>query len=404
MMRIGSSAGKWRETTLGEIGEYFNGRGFKKSEWSDRGRMIIRIQDLTGTGDSPNYFSGPCDERQVVRDGDLLISWAATLDAFVWTGPEAVLNQHIFKVMSRVDRRFHYHLVKFVLEDIRSRAHGSGMVHVTKKEFALTRVLVPVEVDDQRAIADALEQQLTRLDAAEAVLKVAAKRLGNYRRRALRAELHANGNQPPAEWQSVRLSEVAKVQSGQTPKAVRHALTATGEIPWVQVADMNLPGNESEIRVARSWLSRRDAVALGVKVFPPGTIVFPKRGGAIATNKKRVLAVDCACDLNVMAITPSRRWARFLWLWFQQLDLRNLDNGSNVPQINHGDVAPLILSLPPLDALQGVEERLDRLLASVELLEARIAANTQMIEPLRRSLYASMFRDSSGGDVSKLTA
>ena len=64
----------WNETTLGEIGEYINGRGFKKSEWADKGLPIIRIQDLTGTGKEQNYYNGILDEKHIVEPGDLLIS------------------------------------------------------------------------------------------------------------------------------------------------------------------------------------------------------------------------------------------------------------------------------------------------------------------------------------------
>lgn len=184
----------WRQTTLGEIGEYLNGRGFKKSEWSNRGRMIIRIQDLTGSGKDPNYFAGDCDEKHVVRDGDLLISWAATLDAFLWSGPEAVLNQHIFKVNSRIDRRFHYYITKFVLEDIRRRAHGSGMVHITKREFEQTVVAVPLSVEEQRTVADAIEQQLTRLEAATADLTRARRRVERHRQAVFEAAVWGEGD------------------------------------------------------------------------------------------------------------------------------------------------------------------------------------------------------------------
>jgi type I restriction enzyme, S subunit len=62
----------WTATTLGKIGAYLNGRGFKKSEWRDSGRPIIRIQNLTGSGTSFNYFDGEADERHVARDGELL--------------------------------------------------------------------------------------------------------------------------------------------------------------------------------------------------------------------------------------------------------------------------------------------------------------------------------------------
>lgn len=132
-MHVGD--GRWRETTLGEIGEYLNGRGFKKSEWSDHGRMIIRIQDLTGSRTTPNYFDGHAEERHVVHAGDLLISWAATLGAFVWDGPEAVLNQHIFKVRTRINSRLHYYAARSAIDELYRHSHGTGMVHVTKKVF-----------------------------------------------------------------------------------------------------------------------------------------------------------------------------------------------------------------------------------------------------------------------------
>lgn len=114
----------WRETNLGSLGKYHNGRGFKKSEWRDQGRPIIRIQNLTGSSDSFNYYQGDADERHVARQGDLLMSWAATLGAYIWTGPESVVNQHIFKVESNIDRKFHKYLLDFKLEELRRQAHA----------------------------------------------------------------------------------------------------------------------------------------------------------------------------------------------------------------------------------------------------------------------------------------
>lgn len=137
----------WRGTTLGSLGRYQNGRAFKTHEWSARGRPIIRIQDLTGSNRNPNHYEGEVEERYAVRPGDLLISWSATLGAYIWDGPEAVLNQHIFKVESNIDKRFHYHLVRACIADLERNAHGSGMVHVTKGSS--TRRQLPCRMTSQ---------------------------------------------------------------------------------------------------------------------------------------------------------------------------------------------------------------------------------------------------------------
>ena len=105
--RVLTSAGElpadWIVQPLGELMRLLNGRAFRPDEWSDTGAPIIRIQNLNDPDSDFNFFSGVVDERNVVRPGDLLFAWSGTtgssFGARVWTGPEGVLNQHIFKVL-----------------------------------------------------------------------------------------------------------------------------------------------------------------------------------------------------------------------------------------------------------------------------------------------------------------
>lgn len=178
----------WEATTIGALGRYWNGRAFKKSEWqpAGRGRQIVRIQDLTGSSHKPNYFDGEADHQHVARRGDVLVSWAATLGVFEWPGPEVVINQHIFKVESFIDRRFHRYLIESILSDLRRRSHGTGMVHVTRKVFDDTPVAVPPTAEQARIVA-AIEEQFSRLDAAKRCLRSARQRLHNLRPRVIDA-------------------------------------------------------------------------------------------------------------------------------------------------------------------------------------------------------------------------
>jgi type I restriction enzyme S subunit len=174
----------WQRTTLGDLGRYLNGRAFKRAEWRDEGRPIVRIQNLTGSSDTFNYFQGEADDRHVVRHGDLLVSWAATLGAYLWDGPEAVLNQHIFKVESRIDERFHKYLLDHKLDELKQHTHGSGMVHITRRAFDSLPVHVP-DSGEQRRIVELLEDHLSRLDAADAYLEASRQRLRSMERAAL---------------------------------------------------------------------------------------------------------------------------------------------------------------------------------------------------------------------------
>ena len=72
--------------------------------------------------------------------------------------------------------------------------------------------------------------------------------------------------------------------------------------------------------------------------------MFSKARRIDLTNKKRRLGVDGAIDLNVMAYVPSKGLTEYAWVYFQNLDLRKIFDGSNVPQINYGDVAALAIA------------------------------------------------------------
>jgi type I restriction enzyme S subunit len=145
----------WRWATLGEVGDYLNGRAFKPDEWGSAGLPIIRIQNLTSESTPFNYFAGATEERHRVEDGDLLVSWSASLDAYIWQRGPALLNQHIFKVREKpglVTRDYLYYAVRYAMGSIRERVHGATMQHVTKPEFELTTIPLPPLAEHRRRL------------------------------------------------------------------------------------------------------------------------------------------------------------------------------------------------------------------------------------------------------------
>ncbi len=89
----------WEYKRLGDVATYVNGYAFKPSDWLDSGYPIIRIQNLNNSDAEYNYTNGSVPSKYFVSKGDLLISWSASLGAYIWQGNKAVLNQHIFKVV-----------------------------------------------------------------------------------------------------------------------------------------------------------------------------------------------------------------------------------------------------------------------------------------------------------------
>lgn len=164
---IGDIPTNWRRSKLKYLGEYINGYAFKPADWSSKGHQIIRIQDLTGSNSGePNYFDGILDEKYHVVNGDILVSWAATLDAFVWKKEDGWLNQHIFKAVpnEKIVKGYFLWLLKVAMDNMNNDdKHGIVMQHVTIGLF--NNYVVPLApYTEQQAIADYLDKTCSKID------------------------------------------------------------------------------------------------------------------------------------------------------------------------------------------------------------------------------------------------
>lgn len=178
---------KYQTKTLGTVAEYINGRAFKPSEWENNGLPIIRIQNLTNPNAPFNYSSSEHEKKFLIKNGDLLFAWSASLGAHIWNGSDAWLNQHIFKVIPKndVDKKFLYYYLSKVVSDLYSKAHGTGMVHITKKPFMNTPIPIP-DIMSQRIIVKHIEESLSQLDSAVETLNKTKQQLEIYRQAVLK--------------------------------------------------------------------------------------------------------------------------------------------------------------------------------------------------------------------------
>lgn len=194
-------------------------------------------------------------------------------------------------------------------------------------------------------------------------------------------------NPLPKGWQWVRLSSVFVTSSGNTFDATLEK--ETGAFAYVKVGDMNLPGNELFITTSSRFIDPDKKMSRAL--IPTGSIIFPKRGGAIATNKKRIVCNPIFVDLNTMAITPIQGVViDYAYLWLLTIDLATLNTGTSVPQINHQDIDPLPFPLPPQPEQHRIVAKVDQLMGLCDTLEERITAATRVQTELLNAVMAQV--------------
>ena len=218
---------------------------------------------------------------------------------------------------------------------------GGSLTRAQPKQVAKYPVPIPSR-DEQDCIADILARVDYLMHKYQQQI-ISIEQLVKSRFIELFGDQTAN----PYAWQQTSIGACCTLKSGTSLPADKE--NEGGAIPYVKVGDMNYSGNEQYITTSSRFVSEQTA---GTGVFPVGTVVFPKRGGAIGTNKKRLTRLPICADLNVMGVTAGRRLTpQYLMAYFNTVDLGTLNNGSSVPQINNKDIAPLLICIPPM-ALQ----------------------------------------------------
>lgn len=190
-------------------------------------------------------------------------------------------------------------------------------------------------------------------------------------------------------WEEKRLGEVCDLKSGTTiPKKFEEI---SGPILYVKVGDMNLPDNEICINTSSRFVDIENVKQN--QIIPKGSVIFPKRGGAIFTNKRRKITKLTIVDLNTMALVPSKLInSDLLYYWFLRIDLTDLNNGSSIPQINNYSFDNIYISYPKsLPEQRSIVSKLDALSAETKKLEALYRQKLADLEELKKSVLQKAF-------------
>ena len=156
----------WAVLKVGNVAEYINGRAFKPEEWEQTGLPIIRIQNLNDPNAYYNRTKNEYEEKYLIKKGDLLFAWAASLGTYIWKGEDAWLNQHIFKVIPYpfMDKKYLYYAFHAMITEFYRKSHGSGMIHITRKQFEEITLWLP-PLTEQYRIVQYLQQVFEKLDS-----------------------------------------------------------------------------------------------------------------------------------------------------------------------------------------------------------------------------------------------
>lgn len=271
---------------LGDIATYINGYPFKPEDRGECGLPIIRIQDLTGNTYDLGYYDGKYPERIEINNGDILISWSASLGVYVWNRGKALLNQHIFKVVFdkvEINKRYFVYAVQFKLKEMEAKTHGATMKHIVKKDFDSTLIPYP-SLKEQSRIAEIIDSIAKSINMRQKQLQKLDELV-----KARFVELFGAYPHNPMGWKTGTIRDVVTdvrygssrpaVDGGKYPYLRMNNITYGGELDLSDVKRIDVPENELEKCTVRR-----------------GDVLFNR------TNSKELVGKTCVYDRDEMMV------------------------------------------------------------------------------------------------------
>ena len=140
----------WERIPLSKTGEFLNGYAFKPKDLLTKGLPIIKIKEMKSgiVKDTPRNDAKDIDDKYLVRRGDILFSWSATLEVIQWRYEKGLLNQHLFKVTPKANfsKSLLFLILKNSLKIFDNLTTGATMKHIRRTELDFVKVIVPNKV------------------------------------------------------------------------------------------------------------------------------------------------------------------------------------------------------------------------------------------------------------------
>ena len=306
---------------IGDVGNFINGHNFKKTDWTSSGKKIIRIQNLNDNTKPFNLTEKVVDEKYTIKNGELLISWSASIGFYIWNGGDSLLNQHIFKadLNEKINKKYFYFLGQKITNIIKSQVHGNTMQHITRGRFEDIKIPLPPH-EIQKEIVEELEQYQKVIDGAKQIVD-------NYKP-------HFEIDE---SWKEYKIGEICEFRYGKGLKQTERS----GD-------GYDVYGSNGSVGKHNKYLIEGPFIIIGRK----------GSAGACNYSEDRGWPIDTTFYINQDSLKQTVN-LKFLYFYLSNIGLEKISSEQTVPGLNRNDAYSKIIKLPSLDVQNNIVEKLE---------------------------------------------
>ena len=232
-------------------------------------------------------------------------------------------------------------------------------------------------VDKQRIAADGEHNLSAERYRESMLLGVSTMRMSDeeYDERAKRAI-----NLAPPPFRSVPLKEIAQIKSGNpAPQGVRYF--DGGEFPFIRTSDVGAVHHSDNFIGSADKVNQTAVDELRLRLFPAGTILFPKSGASTFLDHRVLLGEPAYVSSHLACIVcdEERVLSKYAYHILRYADARKITPDQAYPSLRLTHIGNIPIPLPPLavqreivEEVEGYQRVIDGARAVVESWRPRV--------------------------------
>ncbi|WP_052712065.1 restriction endonuclease subunit S [Domibacillus indicus] len=391
---------KWETKTVGELFTFQGGqqppRKYFSSEKKEGYIRLIQIRDYK-TDKYLTYIPKEMAKR-FCDETDIMIGRYGPPVFQILRGLAGSYNVALIKAIPNEKKLLkeyaYYFLCKEelfkLIDHLSQRSSGqTGVDMDALKNYPLP--LPPLE--EQQRIAEILSTTDEQIDNTEQLIqKTKELKKGLMQQLLTKGIGHTEFKQSelgeiPELWNVYTLRDLIRIRGGASPSKMG-VLSSIGKYPFYKVNDLNF---------TKKYLNKSifNFENLSFEEIKENSIIFPKRGASIFTNKIALVSRSGYMDTNLMALeinNSSNLYHEYLFYLLSFRGLVEFADTSSVPQINNKHIELIRLAIPPLREQQKIADILSTIDEQIETYEQEKEKQIELKKGLMQQLLTGKVR------------
>ena len=388
---------QWAKTKLGDVAQIEMGQSPSSRTYNDSGEGLPFFQGKAEFGKLYPTIRKWCSYPiKVAEAGDILLSVRAPVGPTNLAPERCCIGRGLAAIRAEtsIEQKYLLHYFRYLEPWLMQQGTGSTFAAISG-EFIRSIEIPLAPLNEQKRIADKLNSLLARVDACRAHLGRVPEIIRRFRQAVLTkavSEKLTKSDHTNYGWKDVDIQSVAIVGTGSTPLRSNPQFYSESGTPWITSAATS----EAFINKAQEFVTQKGITAHRLKLYPTGTLLVAMYGEGKTRGQVSELAIEAtinqACAAIIVDETVAEKAYVKLALQANYLEMRELAEGGNQPNLNLSKIKKFRFLLPPRKEQQEIIRQIETLFGFADRLEIHYQTTAQIMSDLTPALLAKAFR------------